>query len=67
MFWPLDNVDPPDGPDETAFRRGFHHGANYAYQAILEGKSIEEIRKWVEEDVMAWRNNTGTPAYPPDV
>ena len=58
---------PPDsGESEPHFRRGFHHGAIRAIDAIEAGATIEELRHWAENDVSAWRDSYAAPEWPPE-
>lgn len=63
---PLDFIDPPFGPHEPHFRRGFHHGAAAAVDALKSGVSLEELDAFVEAEVRAWRRHSEKPSFPPE-
>lgn len=59
-------IDPPNGPDEGAFRRGYHHGALAMVEALKEGVSIEELEGFVNAELRAWREDHAVPSFPPE-
>lgn len=40
---------------ESAFRRGFQHGATGAVCAMREGYSVDDVDKWATDDLYRWR------------
>jgi hypothetical protein len=57
----------PDRSDpETAYRRGYQHGARETFRAVeqwLDPATRTTVRKWIETDVQEWRLHPtlGTP------
>ncbi|KPN62915.1 hypothetical protein SAMN04488527_1645 [Aliiroseovarius crassostreae] len=64
-FMPF-KADPPNGPHEAAFRRGYHHGAVAMIEAMKEGVSVEELEGFVNAELRAWREDHAVPAFPPE-
>lgn len=58
-------TDPPHGPHEADFRRGFHHGAVAMLEAIRDGVPIDKLEDYIEEELSPWRESAAEPAFPP--
>lgn len=64
-FMPIKS-DPPNGPHEAAFRRGYHHGALAIIEALKEGVPAEELEDFINAELRAWREDHAVPAFPPE-
>lgn len=60
------DVEPPNGPYEAHFRRGYHHGAMAIVLAMKEGVSVGELDSFVNAELRAWREDHAVPAFPPE-
>ena len=66
-FLPFDKLDPPHGPEEATYLRGYHHGAIAAVEALKAGADTREIEYFLSAEVRTWRENHGSAAYPTEL
>lgn len=64
-FLAMFNTEPPSGPYEGDFRRGYHQGAHAILEAIRDGIPIDQLERFIEGELRDWRSSPSSPAFPP--
>lgn len=50
---------------ESAFRRGYTHGALFVIQRLREGWTVEQLAQFVDDALLPWRASSEEGEVPP--
>lgn len=59
------DAEPPNGPHEGDYRRGYHQGAHAILEALKEGFTAHQLEAFVGGELREWRSSLATLAFPP--